>query len=121
MADPATYRDKSEVEGERKNDPIPKLRDYLVRAKSATDKDLEAIDAEVKKVVDEAIKFADQSPEPSEAELWTDTIVEPGEPDVRPRERVLDVKVQWPSYPSGKELKVTWEIEASGKTEKKVG
>ena len=121
MADPATYRDKSEVEGERKNDPIPKLRDYLVRAKSATDKDLEAIDTEVKKVVDEAIKFADQSPEPSEDELWTDTIVEPGEPDVRPRERVLGVKVQWPSYPSGKDLKVTWEIEPSGKTEKKVG
>src|SRR5262249_57884482 len=66
MADPATYREKSEVESERKNDPLPKLRDYLVRAKLATDKDLEEIDAEAKKVVDQAIKFADQSPEPSE-------------------------------------------------------
>ena len=121
MADPATYREKSEVESERKNDPIQKLRDHLVRGKIAADQELEAIDAEVKKVVDQAIKFADQSPEPSEEELWTDTIVEPGEPDVRPRERVLGVKVQWPSYPSGKELKVTWEIEPSGKTEKKVG
>jgi pyruvate dehydrogenase E1 component alpha subunit len=121
MADPATYRDKSEVESERKNDPIPRLRDHILRVRAASDSELEAIDAQVKKVVDDAVKFADASPEPSEDELWTDTIAEPGEPDVHPRERVLGVKVPWPSYPSGKELKVTWEIEPSSKTEKKVG
>jgi len=121
MADPATYREKSEVESERKNDPIPRLRDYILRVKAASEPELDAIDAQIKKIVDEAVKFADASPEPSEDELWHDTIVEPGEPDVRPRERVLGEKVQWPSYPSGKELKVTWEIEPSGKTEKKVG
>jgi pyruvate dehydrogenase E1 component alpha subunit len=38
--------------------------------------------------------------------------VEPGEEDVRPRERVLGVKVtNWPKYPSGQELKVTWDLE----------
>src|SRR5215813_3866588 len=121
MADPATYREKSEVESERKNDPIPRLRDYILRVKAASEPELDAIDAQIKKIVDEAVKFADASPEPSEDELWHHTLVQPGEADGRPRERVLGEKVQWPSYPSGKELKVTWEIEPSGKTEKKVG
>jgi pyruvate dehydrogenase E1 component alpha subunit len=111
MADPATYRQKTEVEDERKNDPIPKLRAHILKVKAATEKELDAIDAEVKKEVDAAVKFADESPEPSLDELWRDTIVEPGEEDVKPRERVLGQKVKWPSYPSGQELKVTWVLE----------
>lgn len=112
MADPATYRSKQEVEEERKNDPIPKLRDYTLAQGLATAAEFEAIDEEIKARVDAAVKFADESPEPDLAELWTDTLVEPGEEDVRPRERVLGVKVtSWPSYPSGQELKVTWELE----------
>jgi pyruvate dehydrogenase E1 component alpha subunit len=121
MADPATYRTKDEVEGERKNDPIPHLREYLLGQKTATEQELVAVDAEVKRIVDEAVKFADQSPEPSLDELWKDTIVEPGEPDVRPRERVLKVKASWPTFPSGKDLKVTWEIEPRAKASKKTG
>ncbi len=121
MADPATYREKSEVESERKNDPIPRFRDYLLKQKSASDGELDAIDSEIKKIVDQAVKFADESPEPSLDELWTDTLVEEGEPDVHPRERVLGVKVDWPSFPSGRDLKVTWEIEPKGKSEKKAG
>ncbi len=114
MADAASYRQKQEVEEERKNDPIPKLRAHLVKNKLSTDEELDAIDAEVKQQVDAAVKFADESPEPSLEELWRDTIVEDGEPDVHPRERVLGVKVQWPSYPSGQQLKVTWDLEPSG-------
>ncbi|WP_164017403.1 pyruvate dehydrogenase (acetyl-transferring) E1 component subunit alpha [Pyxidicoccus trucidator] len=112
VADPATYRSKQEVEEERKNDPIPKLRDYAIKNKLAVDSDFEAIDEEVKAQVDAAVKFADESPEPALEELWRDTIVEEGEQDVRPRERVLGVKVtNWPKYPSGQELKVTWDLE----------
>ncbi|MGQ0508070.1 MAG: pyruvate dehydrogenase (acetyl-transferring) E1 component subunit alpha [Myxococcaceae bacterium] len=111
MADAASYRQKQEVEEERKNDPIPKLRAQIVKNKIATDADLDAIDAKVKEQVDAAVKFADESPEPSTDELWRDTIVEEGEEDVRPRERVLGAKVKWPSYPSGQQLKVTWDLE----------
>ena len=112
MADPANYRTKQEVEEERKNDPIPKLRDYALKHKLGADSDFETIEEEVKAQVDAAVKFADESPEPSLEELWRDTIVEEGEEDVRPRERVLGVKVtNWPKYPSGQELKVTWDLE----------
>ncbi len=111
MADAASYRQKQEVEEERKNDPIPKLRAHLVKNRLATEAELDAIDAEVKQQVDAAVKFADEAPEPSTEELWRDTIVDEGEPDVHPRERVLGQKVPWPHYPSGQELKVTWELE----------
>lgn len=111
MADPATYRQKTEVEEERQNDPIPKLREVMVKQKVATAERLDAIDAEIKQVVDEAVKFAEASPEPSLDELWRDTIVEEGEEDVRPRERVLGVKVKLPEWPSGTEFKVTWDLE----------
>ncbi|MFP2957773.1 pyruvate dehydrogenase (acetyl-transferring) E1 component subunit alpha [Myxococcus sp. 1LA] len=111
MADPATYRTKQEVEEERKGDPIPKLRAYIQKQGLAQDDVFETIEEEVKALVDQAVKFADESPEPSLDELWRDTIVEEGEEDVRPRERVLGQKVNWPTYPSGQELKVTWDLE----------
>lgn len=118
MADPATYRTKQEVEEERKGDPIPKLREYALKNGLGADADFEHIEEEVKAQVDAAVKFADESPEPSLDELWRDTIVEPGEEDVRPRERVLGVKVtNWPSYPSGQELKVTWDLEPRAQAE----
>ena len=119
MADPASYRTKQEVEDERKNDPIPRLRDYTVKKKLAVDADFEAIENEVREQVDAAVKFADESPEPSLDELWRDTIVEEGEEDVRPRERVLGMKVtNWPKYPSGQELKVTWDLEPREQADK---
>jgi pyruvate dehydrogenase E1 component alpha subunit len=111
MSDAATYRTKGEVELKRKDDPIPKLRQWAVENLKLPEADFEAIDAEVKAAVDAAVKFADQSPEPSLDELHTDIFVEPGEEDVRPRERVHGIKVEWPSYPSGQTLKVTWDLE----------
>nr|WP_255525163.1 pyruvate dehydrogenase (acetyl-transferring) E1 component subunit alpha [Corallococcus soli] len=119
MADPANYRSKQEVEDERRNDPIPKLREYaLKQGLGLSDADFESIEEEEKRTVDAAVKFADESPEPSVDELWRDTIVEPGEEDVRPRERVLGVKVtNWPKYPSGQELKVTWDLEPRAEAE----
>src|SRR5205823_12987026 len=96
MADPATYRTKTEVEEKRHDDPIPKLREHVLKVKAATAEQLDALDAEIKKRVDEAVKFADGSPEPSTDELWRDTIVEPGEEDVRPGARVLGAtEVNW--------------------------
>ena len=112
VVDPASYRQKQEVEEERKNDPIPRLRQQILDAKKATEAELEAIDADIKQICEDAVKFADESPEPSLDELWRDTIVEEWEEDVRPRERVLGAKdVKWPTFPKGNEYKVTWDLE----------
>ncbi len=111
MSDAATYRSKEEVEAERKSDPIPRVRAWAVSAQLATEAEFDALEAEVKATVDNAVKFADASPEPPLEELWTDHLVEPGERDVPPRERVRGAKVDWPTYPSGQELRVSWDLE----------
>ena len=117
MSDPATYRTKTELEGERKNDPIPRLRQYVVAQKIAAESDFEAIDQEVKAQVDAAVKFAEDSPEPGLEELWLDQTVAEGEQDYHPRAKVHQTETTWPKYPSGQELKVTWDLEPKEEAE----
>lgn len=110
MSDAATYRTKDEVEQERQRDPIIKLRAHLLERRVATEAQLDAIDEAEKKVIEEAIAFADQSPEPPLEDIWTHGLVEPGEPDERPRARVRGATdVKWPSFPT--DFKVTWDLE----------
>jgi pyruvate dehydrogenase E1 component alpha subunit len=112
MSDAATYRTKAEVEEERKRDPIPNLRAHLVAAKLYAEADLDKVDEEVKAEVDEAVRFAEASPEPSLDELWQDQLVAEDEADARPRARVRGVEVKsWPEFPSGQTLKVKWDLE----------
>ena len=75
MADPELYRQKEEVAQWRLRDPITKLRQELIRDGQATEEELNAIDARVEAEIDEAVRFADESPEPPPEELWTDVYV----------------------------------------------
>lgn len=110
MSDAATYRTKEEVEQEKQRDPILKLRAHLLEQKLATEAQLDQIDEDEKTVVERAMAFADASPLPPDGDVWTHTLVEDGEPDVRPRERVLGATdVNWPSFPT--DFKVTWDLE----------
>ncbi|NCU21249.1 pyruvate dehydrogenase (acetyl-transferring) E1 component subunit alpha, partial [Candidatus Falkowbacteria bacterium] len=73
MSDPAKYRSREEVQKMRdERDAIEHVRELLLTGGHATDDDLKAIDREVKAVVSAAADFARESPEPAEAELWTD-------------------------------------------------
>jgi len=73
MSDPAKYRTREEVQKVREEkDPIDHVRDLLVQGNHATEDDLKAIDKEIKAVVNESAKFAQESPEPDLSELWTD-------------------------------------------------
>ncbi len=69
------YRTKEEIEQWRKRDPIGLLEQKLLTG--GTDEDtLEKIRDEQKVIVDAALKFADESPEPDLSELTTDVYVE---------------------------------------------
>jgi len=77
MSDPAKYRSKEEVEEYRgQRDPIDQLRKLMVENKRATEDELKAVDKEVREVVNDAARFAQESPEPDPSELWTDVLVE---------------------------------------------
>ncbi len=72
MSDPVsgTYRSKEEVEQHtREDDPIGILRDRLIHAGHLDRNGMEALDAEVREVIEAAAEFADASPAPDEADL----------------------------------------------------
>ena len=76
MSDPAKYRTKEEVAKMREqHDPIDQLRKLLIDGKHATEEDLKTVDAKVKEVVVAAADFAQTSPEPDAAELYTDVLI----------------------------------------------
>jgi len=70
MADPATYRTKDEVEGWRVRDPITTYEKDLLRAGLLTDEDVQAISKEIDDIVDESVKFAEESSLPSPDALY---------------------------------------------------
>ena len=63
-SDPGKYRTREEVEEWKKKDPILKLANYIVGNRIATEEELKNIELEVKNMVDEAVKFAEESPLP---------------------------------------------------------
>jgi pyruvate dehydrogenase E1 component alpha subunit len=76
MSDPAKYRTKEEVDEVKKTrDPIDHIKALLAEAGAAED-ELKAIDSDIKAIVAEAVQFAQESPEPDPAELYTDVYVE---------------------------------------------
>ncbi len=73
MSDPAKYRSKDEVSRMRQeHDPIDQVRKRLIDAGLADEARLKEIDKEIKDIITAAADFAQQSPEPDPAELWTD-------------------------------------------------
>jgi pyruvate dehydrogenase E1 component alpha subunit len=76
MSDPAKYRSREEVQSVRdKSDPVEAVKRELA-AIGVEEPELKKIDAEIKRIVSEAADFAEQSPEPDVAELYTDVLVE---------------------------------------------
>ncbi|HXG81805.1 MAG TPA: pyruvate dehydrogenase (acetyl-transferring) E1 component subunit alpha [Sphingomicrobium sp.] len=76
MSDPARYRTKEEVQDYREHrDPIENCSKELGRLGVKED-ELKAIDKQIKDIVVEAAKFAEDAPEPDAAELYTDVLVE---------------------------------------------
>jgi len=75
MSDPAKYRTREEVEKVRtEHDPIEQVRARLMATKRASEDDLKKIDADVRKIVNEAAEFATNDPEPDPSELYTDVV-----------------------------------------------
>ncbi len=75
MSDPAKYRTREEVQKMRtERDPIESARHRLLEA-GMDEAALKQIDDEIKRVVQDAADFAQSSPEPEPAELYTDVVL----------------------------------------------
>jgi pyruvate dehydrogenase E1 component alpha subunit len=76
MSDPAKYRTRDEIQEMReKHDPIDGARRALLELGVEEDA-LKAIEDDVRAIVTEAAAFAQSSPEPDPAELFTDVLIE---------------------------------------------
>jgi pyruvate dehydrogenase E1 component alpha subunit len=78
MSDPlhGVYRTKEEVEAQKQRDPISQLALKLTEEGALDQAGLDALDAEVRATVEEAVRFADESPDPDPAALTTDVLVD---------------------------------------------
>jgi len=77
MRDPAAavYRTREEVEEWKKSDPIVLLWGRMTRDGIISDGEYKEIDKEINQVIEEAVRYADASPEPPMEELLTDVYV----------------------------------------------
>ena len=72
MSDPAKYRTKAELEEFENEDPIEKVKATILKKKYLSEKQLEEIDAKTQEIVEESVRFAEESPVPDISELYTD-------------------------------------------------
>jgi pyruvate dehydrogenase E1 component alpha subunit len=75
MGDPERYRKQEEVHKWQENDPIGIYRRFILEKEIATEEELNQQDDEGIRIVDEAVQFAESSPEPEPEELFTDIYV----------------------------------------------
>jgi pyruvate dehydrogenase E1 component alpha subunit len=61
MSDPGLYRTKDEVEEWKRRDPLNRSRARLLEI-GFPEKDLEALEADVKAEIEDAVRFAEESP-----------------------------------------------------------
>jgi pyruvate dehydrogenase E1 component alpha subunit len=76
MSDPAKYRTKEEVESFKAKDPVDMVLNTLRENKMATDSQIEEIEKRVKEIVEESVRFAEESPYPDPSELFKDVYVQ---------------------------------------------
>jgi pyruvate dehydrogenase E1 component alpha subunit len=72
------YRSQEEKDECRKRDPIPRFRKKLIEMKVLTDKQADKIHQEVQQEMDEAVKFALDSPFPDPEDVLTDVFAQGG-------------------------------------------
>lgn len=82
MSDPGNYRTKDEIEQWKQRDALPRARAQLIEL-GASEAEVKEIDQAVKAEVDEAVKFADESPVLDPEALWPMVYADPSTHDPR--------------------------------------
>jgi pyruvate dehydrogenase E1 component alpha subunit len=80
MSDPGNYRTRAEIERHQERDPIKLFAASLKEEGVLSDSEFESIEQQVREQVENAVKFAEESPLPAPEELYTDVYANPIEP-----------------------------------------
>ncbi|HEV7783087.1 MAG TPA: pyruvate dehydrogenase (acetyl-transferring) E1 component subunit alpha [Chitinophagaceae bacterium] len=80
ISDPQKYRTKEEVDEYKGKDPIQVVLKTILDNKFATQEEIDAINKRVDAIVDESVKFAEESPWPDDSEVLKDVYVDQNYP-----------------------------------------
>lgn len=80
VSDPQKYRTKEEVESYKAKDPIAIVLKTIQDNKFATSEEIKAIDDRINAVVEESVKFAEESPWPDDSEVLKDVYIDQNYP-----------------------------------------
>jgi pyruvate dehydrogenase E1 component alpha subunit len=83
MSDPQKYRTKEEVSEFQDRDPIKYVLETIKSNKWLNEKEIKAIQDEVKALVEESVQFAEESPYPEAHELYEDVYTQTDYPFVK--------------------------------------
>ena len=83
MSDPQKYRTKDEVEDYKQKDPITQVLKTIEENNLASSKKIKEIQDEVKQIVEESVKFAEESPDLAPHELYEDVYVQKDYPFIK--------------------------------------
>lgn len=74
MSDPAKYRTADELDSYKKQDPILDLKAHMLENRMLTDDEFTNIDKNCRSVIEAAVRFADESPDPKMETLYEDVL-----------------------------------------------
>lgn len=80
ISDPQKYRTKEEVDEYKGKDPIQMIRKTILDGKMASEKELGEIDKRIDGVVNQSVKFAEESPWPDDSEVLKDVYIDQNYP-----------------------------------------
>ncbi|MEM1127706.1 MAG: pyruvate dehydrogenase (acetyl-transferring) E1 component subunit alpha [Bacteroidota bacterium] len=90
MSDPMKYRTKEELEAKKDEDPIIRLKSYLLQHNLSDNDETDAIDQKVKKEVLAAVEFAENSPLPPLETIYEDIYTQEDYPFIDQRFSTID-------------------------------
>ena len=76
ISDPQKYRSKDEVDDYKNQDPIQRVLKTILENNFATQDEIDVIDAKINVVVEESVKFAEESPWPDDSEVYKDVYLD---------------------------------------------
>ena len=76
VSDPAKYRTKEEVQEYKDKDPVKMAEMKILKEKILSEDEVKEIKSNVKDEINEAVKFAEESPLPDPSELYTDNYLQ---------------------------------------------
>ncbi len=83
MSDPQKYRTKEEVREYQEKDPLVYVLNKIKKNKWLTDAQIKKIQENVKNLIAESIKFAEESPDPKPEDLFEDVYTQPDYPFIK--------------------------------------